>query len=89
MEKELKKLCHTDYNLLIPQDWWQAHYRILLIIFLKEVTNLNVNIDTCVYTYEYMDDCKRLNELSLPEREDFYSHLKMEETTDADYRTLK
>ena len=36
-----------------------------------------------------MDDCKRLNELSLPEREDFYSHLKMEETTDADYRTLK
>ena len=38
-----------------------------------------------VYAYEYMEYCKKLNETSLPEKEDFYSHLNMEDITDADY----
>ena len=38
-----------------------------------------------VYPYQYMDDWERFNETSLPEKEDFYSHLKMEDITDADY----
>ena len=25
MEKKLQKLYHTDYNLLVAQDLWQAH----------------------------------------------------------------
>ena len=37
------------------------------------------------YPYEYMDDWKKLNETSLPEKEDFYSHLNMEAITDAVY----
>ena len=37
------------------------------------------------YTYEYMDDWEKFNETSLPEKEDFYSHLNMEDITDADY----
>ena len=32
-----------------------------------------------VYPYEYMDDWKKLNVASLLEKEDFYSHLNMEE----------
>ena len=32
-----------------------------------------------------MDDWKKFNETSLPEKEDFYSHLNMEDITDADY----
>ena len=38
-----------------------------------------------VYTYEYMDDWEKFNEKSLPEIEDFHSHLKMEDIIDADY----
>ena len=38
-----------------------------------------------VYPYEYMDDWKKLNEVLLPENEDFYSHLNMEDITDANY----
>ena len=38
-----------------------------------------------VYPYEYMDDWKKLNEALLPENEDFYSHLNMEDITDANY----
>ena len=30
-----------------------------------------------VYPYEYMDDWEKFNETSLPEKEDFYSHLNM------------
>ena len=32
-----------------------------------------------------MDDWEKINETSIPEKEDFYSHLNMEYITDADY----
>ena len=38
-----------------------------------------------VYLHEYMDDWEKFNETSIPEKEDFYSHLNMEYITDADY----
>ena len=38
-----------------------------------------------VYTDEYRDDCKRLNENLLSEKEDFYSHLNMRDIIDIDY----
>ena len=42
-----------------------------------------------VYPYEYMDDWEKFNETSLPEKEDFFSHLNMEDITDADYALVK
>ena len=42
-----------------------------------------------VYLYEYMDSWKRFDETSLPEKKDFYHHLNMEDTTDADYKHAK
>ena len=36
-----------------------------------------------------MDDWEKFNETSLPETEDFYSHLNMEDITDADYAHTK
>ena len=36
-----------------------------------------------------MDDWKKLNETSLPGKDDFYSHLNMEHITDADYARTK
>ena len=38
-----------------------------------------------VYSYEYMGDWEKVNETSLPGKEDFYSHLNMKYITDADY----
>ena len=35
--------------------------------------------------FEYIDDWKKFNEISLLEKEEFYSHLNMEGITDADY----
>ena len=42
-----------------------------------------------LYWYEYMDDWEKLNETSLPEKEDFYSHVNMEDIADADYTQAK
>ena len=39
----------------------------------------------CVYTDEYMDEWEKFNEISLPEKEEFYSNLNMEDIIDADY----
>ena len=39
-----------------------------------------------VYLYEYMDSWERFSEISLPSKEDFYSNLNMEDTSDIDYR---
>ena len=36
-----------------------------------------------------MDDWEIFNETSLPEKEDFYCHLNMEDITDADYAHVK
>ena len=41
-----------------------------------------------VYPYEYIDDWKKINE-TLPEKEDFYSHLNMEDITGSDYAHSK
>ena len=43
MKKVLQKIYLTHYNLLIVQGLWQANYRILSIIFLKEFIELNFN----------------------------------------------
>ena len=42
-----------------------------------------------VYPYEYMDDWEKFNETTLPEKEEFYSNLNMEDITDADYMHAK
>ena len=42
-----------------------------------------------VCPYEYMDDWEKFNEMSLPEKDHFYSHLIMKNITDVDYAHAK
>ena len=48
MEKELQKIYLTYYNLLIVQGSWQAHYEILLIVFLSEFIKVNIYTDRMI-----------------------------------------
>ena len=41
-----------------------------------------------VYPYEYIEDWQKFNKTSLPEK-GFYSHLNLEDITDADYALAK
>ena len=40
MEQKLQRIYLTFYSSLIAQDLWQAHYQILLIIYLKDFIEL-------------------------------------------------
>ena len=42
-----------------------------------------------VYLYEDMDNLEKVSETSLPEKEDFYSHLNMEDITQQITHTQK
>ena len=55
MEKKSQKPYLTNYNLLIAQDLWQAHYQILSIILVKEIIKLNVNTDTMTKNVKLME----------------------------------
>ena len=59
--------------------------------FLNIYNFSNRNINEFIYPdpYEYMDEWEKFNETSLPEREDFWSHLNLDNTTAADYAHRK
>ena len=38
-----------------------------------------------VYPYEYMDEWRKFNETTLPEKEELYRNLNMADITDVDY----
>ena len=47
--------------------------------------NLFFLLRKSTYPYEYMDSWKRFDEISLPDKEAFYSELNLEVITDKDY----
>ena len=42
-----------------------------------------------VYSYEYMDEWEKVNETSLPKKENFYNNLNMRNITDSDHNHAK
>ena len=47
----------------------------------KVVNKFILLIRKGIYSYEYMDCCKKFDETFLPDKEDFYSSLNMDEIT--------
>ena len=41
-----------------------------------------------MHPYEYINDWKKFNETTLPQKKDFNSHLNTEDITDADYNSF-
>ena len=59
-----------------------------ILLLEKDVYPYEYMDEKDVYPYEYIDDWKKFDE-TLPEKEDFYSNLDMEDITDGDYVHLK
>ena len=80
--------CNKSYQLKFDEklkEWFVNTY-----IFSNHDNNKFIlSLRKGVYPYEYMDDWGKFNETSLPEKEDFYSHLNMEDITNADYTHAK
>ena len=53
-KKKLQKINLSNYNLLIAQDFWQVHYEILSIIFLKKFIELNLNLNTMIKNMKHV-----------------------------------
>ena len=79
------------------QKFWNKNYQKKFDENLKEhifntykFSNNDINkfillLQKGVYPYEHMDDWEKFNETSLPDEEDFYSDLKMQDITDLYY----
>ena len=66
----------------------------MIFLIIYKVSNHDINkyillLRKGVYPYEYMNNWPKLNKTLLHEKEDFYSHLNMEDITDADYTRKK
>ena len=55
IENKLQNPYLTSYNLLIVQDLWQALYKILLIIFLKEFIKWNANTNIIIKSTNHVE----------------------------------
>ena len=55
----------------------------------KDINKFVLLLRKGVYPYEYMDSWERFDEISLPDKDAFYSNLNMENITDVDYRHAK
>ena len=55
----------------------------------RDINKFILLLRKAVYPYEYMDSWERFDETSLPNKENFYSCLNMEDITDIDYKRAK
>ena len=51
----------------------------------NDINNFILFLKKGVYSCEYMNEWKKFYETLLPEKEELYSNLNMEDITDADY----
>ena len=48
------------------------------------INKFNLLLRKGAYAYKYMDEWEQFNEMTLPEKEEFYSYLNMEDIKGAD-----
>ena len=53
-------------------------------IFNHHNNKFTLLLQKAIYPYEYMGDFEKFNKISLFKKVNFYSHLNMEDVTDAD-----
>ena len=60
------------------------------LIFLTAISGIFfLLLKESVYSSEYIDKLGRFSEISMPEKEGFYSNLNMEDVVDVDYMQAK
>ena len=74
--------CNTDYSNKLDEKL-KKRFRNTFKFSNNDINKYILLLRKGVYPYEYMDDWKKFNETSLPEKEEFYSNLKMEDIIDA------
>ena len=76
--------CNRDYSNKLDKEL-KKKFKNTFKFFNNDINNPILLLREGFYPYEYMDDWEKFIETTLPEKEEFYSSLSMEEFTDADY----
>ena len=80
--------CNKDYSNKIDKEL-KKRFKSTFKFSNNDINQFILLLKKGVYPYEYMDDWEKFNETTLPEKEEFYSNLNMEDITDADYMHAK
>ena len=80
--------CNKDYSNKLDEKL-KKQFKNTFKVSNNDVNKFFLLLRKGVYPYEYIDDWEKINETTLPEKEEFYSNLNMEEITDADYMLEK
>ena len=80
--------CNKDYSNNIDEEI-KKRFKSTLKFSNNDINKFVLLLRKGVYPYEYMDHWEKFNETTLPEKEEFYSNLNMEDITDADYMHAK
>ena len=76
--------CNKDYSSKIDEKL-KMRFKNTFTFSNNDIDKLILLLKKVVYPYEYIDECKKINETSLPGKEEFCSNLNMEDITDADH----
>ena len=80
--------CNKDYSNKIDEEL-KKRFKNTFKFSNNDINKFILLLRKGVYPYEYMDDWEKFNETTLPEKEEFYSNLNIEDITDADYMHAK
>ena len=80
--------CNKDYSSKIDEEL-KKRFKNTFKSSNSDINKFILLLRKGIYPCEYMDNWEKFNETTLPEREDFYSNLNMEDITDADYLHAK
>ena len=80
--------CNKDYSNKLDEELKKRFDKIFKFSN-NDVNKFILLLKKVVYPYEYMGEWEKFNETTLPEKEEFYSNLNMEDITDADYLHVK
>ena len=80
--------CNKDYSNKINEEL-KKRFKNTFKFSNNDINKFILLLRKDVYLYEYMGEWEKFNETKLPEKEEFYSNLNMEDITDADYMHAK
>ena len=75
--------CSNDYSNKIDEEL-QKPFKNTFKFFNNNINKFILLLRKAVYLYKYMADWEKFNETSLPEKEEFYGNLNVEDIADAD-----
>ena len=76
--------CNKDYSSKIDEEL-KKRFKNTFKFSNSDINKFILLLRKGIYPCDYMDNWEKFNETTLPEREEFYSNLNMEDITDTDY----